>query len=97
MTKITKEELLRLARISGLSFTDNELPQIMTQLESVLTYAQRVTEIAGDAPAVTFEQSNVFREDYVVPYNAESLLERAPDCDENFFVVPRILSNTERE
>lgn len=94
MAKLSKEELLHLARMSGLTVQEEEIPTILHQIESVLTYAERVTEIAGDAQDPAPKNVNIFRADEVIPCDSSILLAQAPDTQEGFFVVPKILSNS---
>lgn len=95
MAKLSQEELLYLARMSGLTLQESEIPTILHQIESVLSYAERVTEIAGDALDPAPKNSNVFRPDEVIPCDSAVLLAQAPDEQEGFFVVPKILGNTQ--
>ncbi len=95
MAKITKEELLKIARISHLDIHDDEIEAVIAQIESVLSYAERVKEIAADEQLASTKAVNVFREDVAIPFDAQAVLALAPEQEEDFFVVPKILdSNT---
>lgn len=48
MIKITREEVLKIARISRLNIHEEEVEPLMKQLDDVLSYAQRVKEVAAD-------------------------------------------------
>ena len=93
MKKISKEELLKLAHISRLELDEQEIPDLMQQMQDVLSYAERVTEVVnsviGEEPSS--KNINVFREDVVDRTDAESILAQAPEREENFFVVPVII------
>lgn len=91
MTKITKQELLKIAQSSALKLYDNEVEQLVKQLDAVLTYAARVKDIAQDIETITEKNVNVLREDVVVHTSNESILAQAPEREENYFVVPMIL------
>jgi aspartyl/glutamyl-tRNA(Asn/Gln) amidotransferase C subunit len=91
MTKISKEEALKIAQISCLSFDDAELNAIIKQLEAVLTYAERVQGVASDAQEPSSKRINVFREDVVVRTDAQTVLAEAPDREQDYFVVPKVL------
>ncbi|HEV2600674.1 MAG TPA: Asp-tRNA(Asn)/Glu-tRNA(Gln) amidotransferase subunit GatC [Candidatus Babeliales bacterium] len=93
MAKITKDELLKLARISQLDIHDDEIEPLLAQLDSVLSYAARVKEVPFDYDDACHGLSNVFRQDSVVQTNPESILALAPEREDNFFVVPRILES----
>ena len=90
--KISKEEVLRLAEISKITIDERDIDSIIAQLQSVLSYAQCVQEYVsnlGEQPSN--RNVNVFREDTAIPSLSEAVLSRAPEREENFFVVPSIL------
>lgn len=93
MTKISKQEVIALARLSNIAVHDEEIPAIAKQLEDVLSYAARVAELAADVPETMHKQINVFREDIVVPTDPEIVLNQAPERVDNYFVVPTIIEN----
>lgn len=95
MQRISKEELLGLARLSRLELDENEIQSLMQQIEAVLSYAQRVQEIAqkGFLPEQSTKNINVMREDVIIPTDSKSILEQAPESEQNYFVVPVILEH----
>jgi aspartyl-tRNA(Asn)/glutamyl-tRNA(Gln) amidotransferase subunit C len=93
MTKISREEVLKLAAISQLEVKDSEIEAVAQQLEDVLSYAIRVTEIAADVQDVSIKNVNVFREDLIKPTDPELVRAQAPVREQDFFVVPAILDN----
>lgn len=93
MTNITREEVLKIARISNLGLTDDEMQSLVEQLKQVLSYAQRVNEVAADIEEPSVKAVNVFREDVVVKKDPELILAQAPEREGDFFVVPAILES----
>jgi aspartyl-tRNA(Asn)/glutamyl-tRNA(Gln) amidotransferase subunit C len=93
MTKISKEEVLRLAAIAQLEIKDSEIDVVAKQLEDVLNYAIRVTEIAADVQDVSTKNVNVFREDLIKSTDPELVRVQAPLREQDFFVVPAVLDN----
>lgn len=91
MIKISKEEALKIAEISRISLHENEIESTIAHLQSVLSYAERVQEIAADIEEPSIKNVNVFREDVVVAINPETILCQAPEREENFFIVPAII------
>lgn len=90
--KISKEEVLRLAEISKITIDSHDIDSIIEQLQSVLSYAQCVQECVSNLEEQPSNRNvNVFREDKSVPSIPEAILSRAPEREENFFVVPSIL------
>jgi aspartyl-tRNA(Asn)/glutamyl-tRNA(Gln) amidotransferase subunit C len=93
MYQITKEELLKLARISQLDLEESEIVPLMNHVQSILAYAQRVKEIAGSGEFDHAQQVNILREDVVIKCDNESILCRAPEREGNFFAVPKIIES----
>lgn len=93
MNKITKEEALKIATLTKLTIEQDEIDSIVTQLQDVLSYAQRVQDIAKDVDIPSYKNINHDREDMVVNFDVQKILSQAPDCQDNYFVVPKILDN----
>lgn len=92
MARITKEEILNLARISNVEVHESEIEGLIKQIESVLTYAARVQEV-GDVTFPSTKNVNVFREDVAIPSDNQAILAQAPAREANYFVVPAILEH----
>lgn len=93
MAKITREEVLKLAELSKIEIKENEIDSIMKQLQDVLSYAQCVKEIAADIEIFSNKNVNVFREDVIQRTDSKEILAQAPETQDNFFIVPKILEN----
>lgn len=94
MIHITKEELLKLARISNVRLYDDEIPGLTKQLQDVLSYAQRVQEVVTTAHILSEQKNeNIVRMDTVIKTDPESLLALAPQQEEHFLVVPKIIDS----
>ena len=91
MDKITKEEALKIASFTKLTIADDEIDSIVIQLQDVLAYASRVQDIAKDLDIPTTKNINRQREDVVVFFDSKKILDQAPDAQDNYFVVPKIL------
>ena len=91
MTKITKEEVLKIAHMSRLDIHEDELAPLAKQLGEVLSYAGRVQEVAELVEEPSNRNVNVFREDVVVKTDPEPILSQAPEREDDLFVVPTIL------
>ncbi len=91
MVKITREEVLKLATMSRIHIHENEIDELINQLKSVLSYAERVSEICGDVSIASSKNSNVLRADDVVYTNSQPILAQAPQAEDNYFVVLPIL------
>jgi aspartyl/glutamyl-tRNA(Asn/Gln) amidotransferase C subunit len=91
MTKISRQEALKIALASNIHVHEHEIDPLIRQLQDVLSYAERVQEVTGGSQEVFAQNVNVFREDMVVPCDAAVILARAPQAQSEYFVVPAIL------
>ncbi|CDX04077.1 Aspartyl/glutamyl-tRNA(Asn/Gln) amidotransferase subunit C [bioreactor metagenome] len=93
--KISREEVEHVAFLARLELTEEELVTNTEQLNSILDYAAMLEKLNTDdikptAHAVPLH--NVLREDQVKPSMArEKVLANAPDAQDGFFKVPRIV------
>ncbi len=90
MTTFTKEELLHIATLSGLKLDDQEIPVFTEQIKAILGYVDQLHNVPGVQVAVQ-QQPNVLRDDVSRPTDATAILATAPETDDGFFVVPKIL------
>jgi len=95
MTKITRDQVLKLADLSKIKIDDEEIDKVAKQLEDVLTYAERVKEIAADIQIDLPKNTNVFADDIIQRTDPLPILAQAPDCENNLYVVPKILDDTQ--
>lgn len=95
MTKITKEEVLKIAKMSHLELHEDEIPALIKQLDDVLSYAERVKEVSGLSQEAPVRNVNVMREDVAIQSDPERILAQAPEREGNYFVVPAILDHNE--
>lgn len=93
MVKISKEEVLKIAEMSRISIHENEIDQMIKNLEEVLSYAERVGQIASTSQEPSNKNINVFREDEACKFDAQKVLAQAPCREEDFFVVPVIIES----
>lgn len=97
MATVSKEEIMMLASLSRLHVYEDELDELTAHVEAVLTYAQRVTQVAREVAEPQALPSNVFRADTVTSADVAPLLAQAPEREGNYFVVPRIIESTEKK
>lgn len=93
--KITKNEVLHVAHLARLTLTDEELEKMTGQLDNILSYVDKLSELdTSNIPPTShvFSVSNAFREDIVresLPRN-EALM-NGPRQNGETFQVPRII------
>ncbi len=96
MTKITKEEVRKVAELARLELNENEINNHAEQLEKILEYIKQLEEIdTNEVPCTTraIEVINVFRKDEKLNFDCnEELLDLAPSREDEYFKVPKILN-----
>ena len=96
MTKITKEEVKKVANLARLELNDDEINNHAKQLEKILEYIKQLEKIdTDDVPCTTraIEVTNVFRKDENKNSDLnEELLELGPSREDQYFKVPRIIN-----
>ena len=96
MTKITKEEVRKVAELARLELNENEINNHAEQLEKILEYIKQLEEIdTNEVPCTTraIEVINVFRKDEKLNFDCnEELLDLAPSREDEYFKVPKNLN-----
>ena len=97
MTKITKEEVKKVANLARLELNDNEINNHAEQLEKILDYIRQLEKIeTNDVPCTmrAIEVTNVLRKDEKKNSDCtEELLELAPSVEDKYFKVPKIIND----
>jgi len=92
--EITREEVLKIARMARIAIAEDEIEGYRKQLQDILSYSSCVTQLAATIDSSDFAKNvNIMRNDEVHAFNAQDILNRAPDAQDSYFVVPRILEN----
>lgn len=96
MSKISISDVKKIAKLSGLTLSDDEAELYRTQFETILGYIEQLNDldIAGIEP--TYQVTglkNVTRADEVIDYgvSTEELLKNAPETEANQIKVRRVL------
>ena len=96
--KIDQTQVRKVARLSRLELTDAEIEEFTNQLSAILDYMEKMNELDTtnvEPLAHCLPISNVFREDSVKEsLGTEKTLANAPQRDEEFFKVPKILDDS---
>ncbi len=95
--KISKQEVLNTAELAKLEFQDSQLEKFTGQLGRILEYIEDLKELDTDNIEPTshgVELTIPLREDRVVQLiTTEEALQNAPEKDEDFFVVPKVIED----
>lgn len=96
---ISKEEVKRVANLSKLSFSDDELDMFTTQMGQIINMMEELKNVDTEGVAFTSNVSseiNVLREDVVIKgEDRELLLKNVPETENGFIKVPAIIDNGE--
>ena len=96
MTKITNEEVKKVAHLARLELNENEINNHAEQLEKILDYIRQLEKINTDSiPCTTraIEVLNVFRKDEKKNSDCNvEILGLAPSKEDKYFKVPKIIN-----
>jgi aspartyl-tRNA(Asn)/glutamyl-tRNA(Gln) amidotransferase subunit C len=96
-SKLTRDDVLRVAELARLELTDDEIARFTKQLDDILTYADAVqqADTSGIPPtAHPLSLETVWRDDTPVPsLDRDEMLRQAPaaDRDAGLYKVPKVL------
>ena len=92
---ISIDEVDRIAKLSRLTFNDQEKTKLQGELSSILTYVDQLKEVEGSGElslADNPDGSNLMRNDVVeVLADPEEFLAQAPDRQGDFIKVKNVL------
>ncbi len=93
------DQVRKVANLARLQLTEAEQQQFTGQLNRILEYVQQLDELDTKDVAPTtraIEVSNITRPDQLEIFaEREAILNSAPDREESFFKVPKILGGEE--
>lgn len=91
MKSLNKQELLHIANLSALKLEDKEIEFFSQQIQQILSYIDQLQTVAITAQPEQIKNINIFREDKALQGDAHAVLAQAPQVDDGFFAVPKIL------
>lgn len=97
MSKLSREDILKLARLSRLELNEEEIAQFEAEIGSILEYVEQLQNVDLDGLEPTYQVTglkDVTRPDEIVDYQAdpEALLKNAPSKENNQFKVRRMVN-----
>jgi aspartyl-tRNA(Asn)/glutamyl-tRNA(Gln) amidotransferase subunit C len=97
MSKLTRDDVLKLASLSKLKLTDEEVDRFTTELSEIINYVDMLDEVDVTGLEPTYQitgLTNVTRPDEVhdYGYKPEELLKNTPAQENNQFKVKRVLN-----
>jgi aspartyl-tRNA(Asn)/glutamyl-tRNA(Gln) amidotransferase subunit C len=96
--KIDKEQVRKVAMLSRLELGEAEIDELTGQLSAILDYVAKMNELDTtnvEPLAHCLPIQNIFREDRPQEsLGTQKTLANAPQADEQFFKVPKILDDS---
>jgi aspartyl-tRNA(Asn)/glutamyl-tRNA(Gln) amidotransferase subunit C len=96
MSKLTREDILKLAKLSRLELTDTEVDKFAVEISDILQYVQQLQGVNLSDLEPTYQvtgQKDVTRPDVVIDYGPtpKDLLLNAPNTEADHFKVNRMV------
>ncbi len=96
MSKLSKEDILKLAFLARLKLSDDEVEKYQKELSSILEYAQQLDSVDVSGLEPTYQVTgltNVARQDEVIDYgiSTEDLLSNVPAREGAYIKVRRMI------
>ena len=96
MTKLTREDVLKLARLARLDLSDDEINEFSAELTEILQYVEQLQSVEVNGLEPTHQVTgltNVFRKDAVKNYGYQpsDLLKNVPQVQDNQIKVKRMI------
>jgi aspartyl-tRNA(Asn)/glutamyl-tRNA(Gln) amidotransferase subunit C len=96
MAKLTREDVLKLAKLSRLELNDDEVKQFSDEISKILNYVEQLQKVEAKGLDPTFQVTglkNVSRPDKIEDYGVSSadLLKNVPKVKNGQIKVKRIL------
>lgn len=97
MAKLTRDDVLKLARLARLDISDEEVEQYCEELSAILDYVDQLNtvDVTGLEPTTQVTGlKNVMRDDEIVDYgiSPEDLLRIAPKVQDGHIKVNRMIA-----
>lgn len=97
MAKLTRDDVLQIARLARLELSDSEVEKLQAELASILGYVEQLdnVDVTGLEPTSQVTGlTNVTRPDEIVDYGTkrEDLLKLLPDSKDDYIKVKRMVA-----
>ena len=96
MADISRDEIIRIGKLSMLNLTEDEITRYTKDMQEILGYAEMINKLdtsAIDETISATEQKNVFRKDEIKEsLPREKVLENSPSQDEGMFRIPKVIN-----
>ena len=94
---LDREEVIKIAKLSKLEFTDKEIDEYKTTLNSIFEHISTLNEVDVEGVEPLYNVLDIqdrTREDKVLKItNKQDFLENSSEKDENFIIEPKIVAS----
>ena len=96
MSKLSRDDVLKLASLSRLKLTDEEIEKFRTELSAILEYVELLDKVDVKDLEPTYQVTglkNVMRDDEIKDYgyDVKELLKQSPAVQDKQFKVKRVI------
>jgi aspartyl-tRNA(Asn)/glutamyl-tRNA(Gln) amidotransferase subunit C len=96
MAKLTREDILKLARLARLRLSASEVDEFQSEISEILGYVEMLSDVDTGNLKPTYQVtglSNVTRSDEVINYGADqlALLKNVPKSERGYIKVKRMI------
>jgi len=96
MTKLSRDDVLKLAKLARLRLTDAEIEKFQDEISGILGYVEMLKDVDVEGLKPTYQVTglqNVTRADTVKDYGADqrALLKNAPATERQYIKVKRMI------
>jgi aspartyl-tRNA(Asn)/glutamyl-tRNA(Gln) amidotransferase subunit C len=96
MSKLSRDDVLKLAKLSRLRLSEEEIEKFRVELSEIIDYVEQLDSVETSGLEPTYQVTglrNVFRLDEAKDYGykTEDLLKNAPSTQDGQFKVRRVL------
>ena len=96
MAKITRDEVLKLARLARLELSDKDIDKFQTEISDILSYIEILNKVDTDDLKPTYQVTNIVnssRDDEIIDYGIErdDLLKNVPRLEGEYIKVNRMI------
>jgi aspartyl-tRNA(Asn)/glutamyl-tRNA(Gln) amidotransferase subunit C len=92
---VDQDTVRRIARLARIALDEARVEPMMNELNGILSWVEQLEEVdVADVPPMTsvVEQRLKMRDDVVTEGgDADALMSNAPQAEDNFFVVPKVV------
>ena len=96
MTKLTREDIIKLAKLARIDVTDEEVTEFTHEFDDILGYVEMLQAVDIDGLQPTSQVTglvNIVRKDEIVDlgYTADDLLKNVPNTENRLIKVRRMI------